>query len=85
MIKVDFEAAVISAINKAFPDSVMAGCNLNYNSSCEDKYKIFVLMVEHKENDQVRLTFRLCAALAYLLITKVERCLAYDNGKCSIE
>ena len=25
-----FEAAVISAINKALPDSVMAGCNLNF-------------------------------------------------------
>jgi len=28
--QVDFEAAVISAINKASPNSVMAGCNLNF-------------------------------------------------------
>jgi hypothetical protein len=31
IIKVDFEAAVISAINKVFPDSVITGCNFNFN------------------------------------------------------
>jgi hypothetical protein len=30
IIKVDFAAAVISAINKAFPDSVMADCNFKF-------------------------------------------------------
>jgi hypothetical protein len=32
-------------------------------------------MVEHKEDEQVRLTCRMCAAVAYLPINKVEECL----------
>jgi hypothetical protein len=31
MIKVDFEAVVISAINKVFLDAIIAGCNFHFN------------------------------------------------------
>jgi hypothetical protein len=30
-MEVDSEAAVIGAINKVFPDSVITGCNLYFN------------------------------------------------------
>jgi hypothetical protein len=66
IIKIDFEAAVINAINKVFPDSVITGSN--FHSASEDKYKI----LEHKEDEQVRIICRMCAALAYLPIDKVE-------------
>jgi hypothetical protein len=31
IIKVDFEAAVIGAISKVFPDSVITGCNFHFS------------------------------------------------------
>jgi len=37
-------------------------------NACGDKYKI---LLEYKESEQVRLTYRMCVALAYLLISKV--------------
>jgi hypothetical protein len=33
---------------------------------------MLVVMVEYKENEQVRLTCRMCAALAHLLTSKVQ-------------
>jgi hypothetical protein len=33
---------------------------------------MLVLMVEYEENEQVRLTRRMCAAMAQLLINKVQ-------------
>ena len=71
LIKVDFEAGVISAINKFFPDSVTTACHFRFNQCLWRRIQNIGLMVECQENDQVRLTRRICAALAYQLINKV--------------
>jgi hypothetical protein len=71
IIEVDFEAAVISSINKVFLDSVITGCNFHLNQCLWRQIQNFGLTVKYKENEQVRLTCRTCAALAYLPINKV--------------
>jgi hypothetical protein len=72
IIKVDSGAAVISAINKVFPDSVITGCNFNFNQCLWIQIQNIGLAVEYKEDEQVRIIFRMCAALAYLPIDEVE-------------
>lgn len=72
IIKVDFEAAVISAINKVFPGSVITGCNFHFNQCLWRQIQNIGLAVEYKEDEQVRIICRMCAALAYLPIDKVE-------------
>jgi hypothetical protein len=69
--KVNFETAVISAINKVCQNSVITVCNFHFNQ-CLWRQKNIVLWGEYEENEQVRLTYRMCAALAHLPIKKVE-------------
>ena len=71
IIKLDFEAAAISAINKFFPDSVITGCSLHF-SVCGNRYKILALTVGYEENEEVRRACRMCAALAHRPISKAE-------------
>jgi hypothetical protein len=72
IIKLDFEAAVISAINKVFPDSVITGCNFHFDQCLWRQIQNIGLTVEYKEDEQVRIICRMCAALAYLPIDKGE-------------
>jgi hypothetical protein len=51
-LKVDFEAAVIGAINTAFPDSVITGCNFHFNQCLWRQTQNTGVMVEYKENEQ---------------------------------
>jgi len=41
-------------------------------SYCRDNLKIFILTAEYKENDEIRITYSMYAALAYLLNNKLE-------------
>jgi hypothetical protein len=50
-MKFDFEAAVISAINKVFPDSVIIGCNFHFNQCLWRQIQNIFLKVEYKEGD----------------------------------
>jgi len=68
----DFEAAVISAIRKVFSDSVIPAYNFHCSTCLWRNLRNIGLKVECKENEQVRLICRLCAALAYLIVNKVE-------------
>jgi hypothetical protein len=52
IIKVDFEAAVLSAINKVFPDSIITGCNFHCNQSLWRQTQNIGLTVEYRENKQ---------------------------------
>jgi hypothetical protein len=72
IIKAVFEATVISAINKVFPDSVITGCNFHFNQCLWKQIQNIGLTVEYKEDEQVRIICRMCADLAYLPIDKVE-------------
>jgi hypothetical protein len=64
IIKFDFEAGVISAVNKVFPDSIITGCNFHFHHCLWRQIQNICLTVEHEENEQVQLICRMCAALA---------------------
>jgi hypothetical protein len=49
-MKVDFETAVISAINRDFPDSVITGCNLHMRQWLWRELQNVGLTVGYKEN-----------------------------------
>ena len=72
VIKVYFETTVIGAIHKIFPDSVITGCNFHCNQCLWTQIQNIRLTVQYEENEQVLLTCRMCAALAHLLVNKVE-------------
>jgi len=72
IINDNFGATVVSAINKVFPDSVIIGSNFHFNQCLWIQQQNIGLVVEYKENEQVRHTCRIFAALAYLAINKVE-------------
>jgi hypothetical protein len=71
-MNVDFETAVISAINKDFPDSVITGCNFHLEQFRWRQIQNIGLAVGYTENQQVRLACRMCAALTHLPINNVE-------------
>ena len=62
IIKLDFEAAVISVIHKLCADSVFTGCNFHFNQCMWRQIQIISLTVEYKEDKQVRPTCRMCVA-----------------------
>jgi len=72
IMKVDFEAAALSAINKIFPNSVIIGCDFHFNQCLWRQVKNIGLTVEYKENEQTRLICRIYTALAYLSVNKIE-------------
>jgi hypothetical protein len=67
----DFEAAVVSAINLVFPESVITGYDFNFKQCLRRKLKILVLWW-NKKRMNIRLTCRICATLAYSPVNKVE-------------
>jgi len=71
-MKDDLEAAVVSAINKVFPDSIFTGCNFHSSHCLWIQLQNICLTVEYKENEQVRLTCRMCTVLAHLPVNKLE-------------
>jgi len=70
-MKDDLEAAVVSAINKVFPYSVITGCNFHFSHCLWRQLQNIGLTVEYKENEQVRRTRRMCTVLAHLPIIKL--------------
>ena len=77
IMKDEFDTAVVSAINKVFPHSVITGCNFHF-SQClwrklqNTEFNVLLtvpriqntgLTEVYKENEQVRTTYRMCAAL----------------------
>jgi hypothetical protein len=64
IMKIDFEAAVVSAMSKIFPYSVITGCNCHFNQCvCVWRERQNIgLTAQCKENEQIRLTCRTCVA-----------------------
>jgi hypothetical protein len=70
-MKVDFETAVMSAINKDFPDSIITGCNFNLKQCRCRQLQNIGLTVGYKQNQQLRLACRMRAALTHVIINKL--------------
>lgn len=71
-IKLDFEAAAIGAAKKAFPQAVISGCSFHFHQCLWRKIQNLGLAESYKEDEQVRLVCRMCAALTYLPLEKIE-------------
>jgi hypothetical protein len=56
IINVDFEAAVLSATNKVFPDSVITGCNFHFNQCLWRQIQNIGLTVEYKQNEHPKVS-----------------------------
>jgi hypothetical protein len=52
IIKVDFEATVITAITEIFSASVITGCNVLFNQCLWRKIQNTGMMVEYKGNER---------------------------------
>jgi hypothetical protein len=52
IIKVDFEAAAISAVDEVFPDSAITGCNLHFSQCLWRQIQNIGLTVDCKEDEQ---------------------------------
>jgi hypothetical protein len=72
IIKDEFDAAVVSAINKVFPDSVITGCNIHFSQCLKRERHIIDLTVEYKENEEFQHNCIMCAVLECLPIIQVE-------------
>lgn len=77
-VKIDFEMAAIAALRSIFPNIRVSGCNFHFNQCLWRKVQELGLTEEYKQNAEVRLHIRMCAALAYIPLTEVE------NGWLSI-
>lgn len=65
-VTIDFEQAVISAIQNVFPTVELNGCHFHYTQCIWRKVQEVGMVTEYKNNDEIRLHIRMCAALAYL-------------------
>lgn len=65
-INVDFESAAISALQEVFPSVDINGCFFHMKKCLWRKVQSIGLTNEYRENEEVRLSIRMCAALAFL-------------------
>lgn len=65
-IKIDFEVAVISAIQRVLPHTGISGCSFHFSQSIWRKIQTIGLTSEYKENQEVAKTCRRCAALVHI-------------------
>lgn len=63
---VDFEPAAISALTVVFPSVEVHGCHIHMKKCLCRKVRELGLTREYRENEEVRLHIRMCAALAFL-------------------
>lgn len=65
-VTVDFEAAVISALREVLPAVNVYGCYFHMKQCLWRKVQELGLTREYRENEEVRMQVRMCAALAFL-------------------
>lgn len=71
-ISMDFEQAAIIAIQNIFPSITINGCNFHFNQCIWRKVQELGLVIDYKNNEEIRLFIRMCAALTYLPVDDVE-------------
>jgi hypothetical protein len=71
-MKDDFEAAVVSEINKIPSDSIFTCCNFHFSQCLWRQLQTIGLMLVYKEHEQVRLTCKIYSAVTCQTINKVQ-------------
>ena len=64
--KLDFEIAVITALQTVFPGAQISGCNFHFNQAIWRRVQNLGMVEDYKNDANVRLTVRMCASLAFL-------------------
>jgi hypothetical protein len=83
IIKIDFEAVFISAINKAFHTPLLLAVIFILSSPCGEKYKILVLHCNTKKKNNFD-THAECVLLSHTYIL-IKQKTGYVHEKCSTE
>lgn len=71
-VNVDFEMAATSAIRDVFPSAHISGCFFHMKKCLWRKVQEVGLSTEYRENEEIRLHIRMCAALAFLKPEEVQ-------------
>lgn len=66
IIHIDFEMSAISAIREVLPLCEIYGCYFHFRQCLWRKVQEIGLVMEYKDNAEVRLTIQMCAAVAFL-------------------
>ncbi|GBN13774.1 hypothetical protein AVEN_258100-1 [Araneus ventricosus] len=62
----DFEVAAIKEVQRHFPSVNILGCNFHFNQCLWRQVQNLGLVPDYKDDEEIRLHVRVCAALAYL-------------------
>lgn len=71
-VNVDFEMAAVSAIREVLPSAHIRGCFFHMKKCLWRKVQELGLSTEYRENEDIRLHIRMCAALAFLKPEEVQ-------------
>lgn len=66
LVKVDFEASMMTAIKSTFPQTQISGCSFHFGQCLWRKIQTLGLVKDYREDEAVKQTCKMCAALAYL-------------------
>ncbi len=65
-ITADFEIALIKALKETFSQLIIGGCNFHFCQSLWKHIQSIGLTTDYRNNDEIKLHVRMCAALAHL-------------------